>query len=152
VIFAKNYESLKNMNRLMRERKIKKLYLGVVHGALENPVEIKGYLEKDSGKNRSVFREKETPEGKWVHSSVRPLKTGRAYTLVEIELHTGRSHQIRASLGAIGHPLVGDGKYGGRPHPEITHYLLHAYHTEVETMVFEAESEAINAFCEKEIR
>ncbi len=152
VIFAKNYETLKTMNRLMRERKIKKMYLGVVQGSLSQPMEIKGYLEKDPEKNRSAFRERETPEGKWVHSSVRPLKTGKDYTLVEIELHTGRSHQIRASLGAVGHPLVGDGKYGGRPHPAVSHYLLHAYRSEVEGRVFEAPSEAINSFCEREIR
>ncbi len=114
VIAAKNAEALREMNEIIKERKIQKLYLAVVHGVL-NPKngEIKLMLEKDSDKNIVRVRNKESRSTK---SAITKYKTvsvsnNREFSLLEIELITGRTHQIRASFAHIGHPLLGDGKY-----------------------------------------
>jgi 23S rRNA pseudouridine955/2504/2580 synthase len=69
-------------------------------------------------------------------------------TLLEVELRTGRTHQIRACLSAIGHPIIGDTKYGGRKLPHITTQLLHAYKLILEDQVYEKESPGIREFWE----
>ncbi len=114
VIVAKNASALREMNEIIKDRLIEKKYLAVVHGAV-NPKngEIKLFLEKDSKDNLVRVKNHETKNAK---ASVTRYKTvaetqNRELSLLEVELITGRTHQIRASFAHIGHPLLGDGKY-----------------------------------------
>jgi 23S rRNA pseudouridine955/2504/2580 synthase len=97
VIFAKTYEALKKYNALMRDRDVEKYYVCVVHGYLERSGEVKGYLIKDERLNKVRIVTHDSDEAKFCHSKYRPVKKFGEYTLVEVELLTGRSHQIRAS-------------------------------------------------------
>lgn len=146
VIFGKTYESLKKYNALMRDRAINKYYLAVVSGKPAMSGEIKGYLKKDEQRNKITIFEDEKPNTKFVHTKFKVLKSNGKYSLLEIELLTGRTHQIRGSLAYMNHPIVGDVKYGGERLPSINTQLLHAYKVEVEGRVFEKKSEIIEGF------
>lgn len=114
VIAAKNAAALREMNEIIKERKITKIYLAAVHGKMEKKNgEIKLLLEKDATENRVRIRNN---GGKNVKTAVTAYKTvsynpSMDLSLLEIELITGRTHQIRASFAHVGHPLLGDGKY-----------------------------------------
>ncbi|GAU79469.1 RluA family pseudouridine synthase [Fusibacter sp. 3D3] len=149
ILFAKTYESLKLYNALMRERKIGKYYLTVVEGTLKGPGEVKGYLIKDEVKNKVTILKSNQDESKFCHTKYSVLKRYRAYTLVEIELLTGRSHQIRASMASIGHPIVGDVKYGGKKVDDISTQLLHGYKLIIDGKVYQTQSKEIEAFVQK---
>lgn len=146
VIFAKTYESLKKYNALMRERDVEKYYICVVEGHLRKPGEVKGYLIKDELQNKVRIVTRDSDEAKFCHSKYKPLKQFGDYTLVEVELLTGRSHQIRASMQLLGHPIVGDLKYGGHRVDELNNQLLHSNKIIIESRTFEASSKEIDAF------
>lgn len=113
VIAAKNAESLRILNQKIKDRELDKRYLCIVHGT-PKPAEgtLKGYLFKDAAKNR-VYVTKESKVGsKTCITNYKTLKTRDGLSLVECELITGRTHQIRAQMAFAGHPLLGDGKYG----------------------------------------
>ena len=113
VIAAKNAEALRILNEKIRDRELDKRYLAVIHGRMD-PREgtLRGYLFKDAVKNR-VYVTREPQKGaKSCETRYRTLQTSGDLSLVECELVTGRTHQIRAQFAAAGHPLLGDGKYG----------------------------------------
>ena len=149
ILFAKTYESLKLYNELMRDRKIGKYYLTVVEGTLKGSGEVKGYLVKDAVKNKVKILKSNQDESKFCHTKYSILKHYRGYTLVEIELLTGRSHQIRASMASIGHPIVGDVKYGGKKVEAITTQLLHGYKLIIDGREYQTQSKEIEAFVQK---
>lgn len=128
VIGAKNYESLKILNQKIKDREIDKFYLTVAHGKLPKQSDILvGYLTKDERKNMVTVSEKETDTSKLIKTKYTVLDYYDDFSLVEIELLTGRTHQIRAHLASIGNPLLGDGKYGkvhGRYKQELYSYKL----------------------------
>jgi len=148
VLFCKTYDALKKYNRLMRKGDIHKYYLCIVHGRISKPGEIKGYLSKDCYKNVVEITEKETKDGRFIHTKYKPLRFVDNYTLLEVEILTGRTHQIRASLSKINHPIIGDTKYGGKKIGGITTQVLHAYKLIVEDKVFIKDSEEINRILE----
>ncbi len=113
VICAKNAESLRLINEAVRNRGIKKKYLCAVIGRpRESEGCIKTYLEKVESENTVYVRREKTPNSKTAITNYRVLKTVGELSLCEVELVTGRTHQIRVHMAYIGCPLLGDGKYG----------------------------------------
>ena len=113
VIAAKNAEALRIMNQKIKDREMDKRYLAVIHGTMKPEAgELKGYIFKDAVKNRVYVSQKSQPGAKTSITKYRTLAKKGDLSLVECELVTGRTHQIRAQFAAAGHPLLGDGKYG----------------------------------------
>ena len=113
VIAAKNAEALRIMNEKIKDREIEKYYLCAVHGR-PSPAEgmLSGYIFKDAKKNQVYVRHQPEPGAKLSQTKYRVLKSKNGLSLVECELLTGRTHQIRAQMADAGWPLLGDGKYG----------------------------------------
>ncbi len=114
VIAAKNYKSLKAVNEMIRERSLRKLYLCAVKGITEVNGEIIGLLEKDESSRKTFLAREEDDRGKEARTYYEKKCDNGEYSLLLVELVTGRFHQIRAHLSNIGHPVIGDAKYGDK--------------------------------------
>jgi 23S rRNA pseudouridine955/2504/2580 synthase len=113
VIAAKNAETLRVMNQKIRDRELTKLYLCVVHGAMHpRSGQLKGFILKDEDRAQVKVYDHPVPGGKTALTLYSTLAEKNGLSLVECDLITGRTHQIRAQFAAAGHPLLGDGKYG----------------------------------------
>ena len=113
VIAAKNAEALRIINEKIRTHELRKSYLCVTVGRPQPPEgKIEGFLLKDEVKKEVSFYRRPVPGGKTAVTLYRTLDTRGRLSLVECELLTGRTHQIRVSMAEIGCPLLGDGKYG----------------------------------------
>lgn len=138
VLGGKSLAGLQFLNRYIKERAVRKYYRAICVGALMESAAIQGYLIKDSRNNQvSVSDEPEcrnqAEKPALIHTAYSPVTVTEDYTLLEVELITGKSHQIRAHLASIGHPLAGDAKYGLesvnrdlKRRYGLTHQLLHA--------------------------
>ena len=113
VIAAKTAEALRVMNQKIKDRELDKRYLAIVEGT-PRPVKgsLKGYLFKDAKKNRVFVTDTPQSGAKTCQTNYQVLTSAKGLSLVECELITGRTHQIRAQFAHAGHPLLGDGKYG----------------------------------------
>ncbi len=115
VIAAKTAEALRIMNDKIKDRELSKFYLAAAVGRLTPPEgELRDFLLKDEEKKQVAVYERPVPGGKSAVTRYRTLQVKNGLSLVECELLTGRTHQIRAQFAHAGHPLVGDGKYGHR--------------------------------------
>ncbi|MBQ3030609.1 MAG: RNA pseudouridine synthase, partial [Agathobacter sp.] len=137
LLFGKTLNALQQLGEGIRERSIEKYYRAIVAGELKEELELKGYLLKDEKTNKVSFHKEQVEGSDYIETGVKPLVSKNGLTLVEIHLVTGKTHQIRLHLSTIGHPILGDMKYGDEKinkkyyeSHKVNHQLLHAYRLE----------------------
>lgn len=135
VMFGKNSRTVQALGAMMRDKgRVSKWYLAIIAGELDRALTLTHRMEKDPNSNRISILPLESGRGKVIETIARPLERGKGFTLVEVELLTGRTHQIRAHLGQAGFPVIGDAKYGNervnramKRRFGLMAQLLHAY-------------------------
>jgi len=133
VVYGKNYESLKFLNEMIRERKIEKYYVALVKGRIKDGT-YEAYISKDQDNNISQVYDSPKKNTKKIAMNVKSLQSCGTFSFVELDLITGRSHQLRAHLSHLGNPIVGDLKYGDKKinsfffnRYELAYQFLYAY-------------------------
>lgn len=135
VIFGKTFSALKDLNEMVRLRHcIKKEYVTIVAGELIQDGHLVGYMKKDEDKQMCYMVSKMTPGALTMETKFHVLKHNKNYSYIEVELITGRTHQIRLHMASTSHPVIGDRKYGNfevnkmvKNKYGLNHQLLHAY-------------------------
>lgn len=110
VIGAKNAMALRNLNKAIRENKISKYYLTIVKGEIKEEFTVDTYISKNENKNKV----KQSDKGSRIITKFRPIESNGSFSLIECELLTGKTHQIRYSLKKNKTPIIGDSKYGNK--------------------------------------
>ncbi len=135
VLCGKSLAGSQILSKLIKERTIGKFYRTICVGKLTKSELLEGYLTKDNATNKVTIK-KQPGSGDYIKTAYRPLQANDRYTLLEVELITGKTHQIRAHLASIGHPVIGDFKYGNSKTNQslsLKAQLLHAYRVEFPT-------------------
>lgn len=138
VTAGKTMAGLQGLSRMLHDRTMHKYYRCLVQGELKEPRRLAGYLAKDEARNRVTVLPEKQPDSQFIETEYVPVCRANGLTLLEVKLITGRSHQIRAHLASIGHPIIGDAKYGNAGINErfrrkygLKYQLLHAYRMEL---------------------
>lgn len=138
VVAGKSLFGLQKMGELFKERSMKKFYRCLVVGNLTESQYIKGYLVKDEATNKVTITKQESKDALPIETEYTPIWSNEHCTLLEVHLITGRTHQIRAHLASVNHPIIGDYKYGNRKQNDrykqkygLESQLLHAYRLEM---------------------
>lgn len=135
VIFGKTLQAMQDLNEMMKKRHhIEKNYLTICSGRLEEKRELVGYIKKLENEDRVQFVKKDDPNALYMKTIVKPLQWSKNFTLLQVQIVTGRMHQIRIHLSGISHPVIGDRKYGDfqlnrqlKQQFGLNNQLLHAY-------------------------
>ena len=135
ILMGKSLKGSQYLSQILQERSIEKYYRTIVAGKVTEPQHIEGFLTKDKDRNIVKITDKKIDETSTeIKTEYRPIKSNNNVTLLEVHLITGKSHQIRAHLASIGHPIIGDPKYGDEKFNnifmrqyKIKTQLLHAY-------------------------
>lgn len=135
VIFGKTLNALQDLNEMMKKRHhIEKTYLTICAGSLKGKEELIGYVKKIENEDRVQFVKKDDPDALMMKTIIESVKTNKDFSLVKVQLITGRMHQIRIHLASIRHPVIGDRKYGDfllnrslKQRFGLNNQLLHAY-------------------------
>lgn len=137
MVAGKSLAGLQTMAELFKDRSLHKYYRCIVKGKISNQQLIQGYLVKEEATNKVTIYQQPTEGAEYIETEYKPVLVTDEYTLLEVKLITGKTHQIRAHLKSIGHGIIGDGKYGSKPVNDyfrktygLNHQLLHAYRLE----------------------
>ncbi|WP_461256218.1 pseudouridine synthase [Treponema sp. R80B11-R83G3] len=130
VIFSTSIEGARLFSSLLRERKVRKTYLAVVEGNVKSEENWQDELIRDKEKKKTFISHGNAGGGKTAVTKVTPLASDGNYTLIKVQIATGRTHQIRAQAAFHGHPLAGDKKYGGKKFGKKSGFFLHAWKLE----------------------
>lgn len=135
LIAGKSLLGLQEMAGILKDRSLGKYYLCIVKGSLADKRRVEGYLSKDEKSNKVTIHPAQTKDAEYICTEYEPICITSSFTLLKVKLITGRSHQIRAHLASLGHPLIGDYKYGDQKTNHyiklnygLSHQLLHSYH------------------------
>lgn len=127
IAFARTSKGLDRMNKLLKNHEMHKFYWAIVEGIPEIPQQkLVNYVFKNREKNRTYVSDAEQENWQYAELDYKVLTHSERYSLLEVELHTGRHHQIRAQLSHIGHPIKGDLKYGAKRSEPDASICLHA--------------------------
>lgn len=137
LLMGKSLKGSQDLSEGLRDRSIRKYYRAMVYGTVTEPAHLSGWLKKDVKTNKVQVLDHEETDAVKIETKYRPVSIEKNSTMLEIHLITGKTHQIRAHLASIGHPVIGDMKYGNaavnKKYYEdfhVNHQLLHAYRLE----------------------